>query len=475
MAELAFWNTKTRRKEIFRPIDRGNVRMYVCGPTVYDRAHIGNARPVVVFDTLCRLLRHVFGDGNVTYARNLTDVDDKINGRAAELRADGDPRPILEIVRSVTDETIGWYHADMAALGASLPTHEPRATDYIQEMIEMIKILIGRGHAYCAEGHVLFDVSSYADYGKLARQSLKDMRAGARVEVAPYKKDNLDFVLWKPSSPEIPGWESPWGRGRPGWHIECSAMSRNLLGPTFDIHAGGIDLAFPHHENEVAQSVCAHPDDGFANLWMHNGFLQVNGQKMAKSLGNFFTVKDLIDRNIDGGVIRLVLLGTHYRQPLDWTGSKLKEAREVLKRWRRVAINASEPHMPPDPGFISALADDLNTPQALAELHRLAAKKDAESLLSSASILGLLQDIPLEGKAEEIDLNTRKLIEELLHERTRQRELRNFARADEIRDAIRSVGVEVNDRPGGTGWDVVSQVDTRRLCDIADEFREQSA
>ncbi len=315
---ITLYNTRTRRKERLEPVTPGKASMYVCGPTVYDRAHIGNARPVVVFDTLFRLLRHTYGEGNVTYVRNITDVEDKINARAR--RAGG---PIGEI----TAETTRWYHEDMDALGALRPTFEPRATEYIGEMIAMIAVLIERGHAYApGDGHVLFAVGSFPDYGKLARRSLDDMRVGARAEVATSKRDPMDFVLWKPSDAETPGWDSPWGRGRPGWHIECSAMARALLGEAFDIHGGGVDLAFPHHENELAQSVCAHPDEGFARVWMHNGMLNIEGEKMSKSLGNFFTVRDLLDKGIPGEVIRFVLLSTHYRQPIDWTQAKVDEA-----------------------------------------------------------------------------------------------------------------------------------------------------
>lgn len=309
-------NTKTRTKEVFTPLDAENVRMYVCGPTVYDRAHLGNARAVVVFDMLNRLLRHTYGKDHVTYVRNFTDVDDKINARAAETgRSIGD----------ITDETIGWYHEDMDALGALRPDHEPRATQFIPQMITMISDLIdsvnegGQPHAYAAEGHVLFAVESYKDYGKLSGRSIDDMIAGARVEIAPYKKNPMDFVLWKPSLDEQPGWDSPWGRGRPGWHIECSAMSYELLGENFDIHGGGNDLMFPHHENEIAQSCCAHAGSGFANVWLHNEMLQVEGKKMSKSLGNFFTVRDLLEQGVPGEVIRFVLLSTHYRKPMDWT------------------------------------------------------------------------------------------------------------------------------------------------------------
>ncbi|MEM6341676.1 MAG: cysteine--tRNA ligase, partial [Pseudomonadota bacterium] len=327
---IDLYNTATKRKERLVPLDPDNVRMYVCGPTVYDRAHIGNARPAIVFDVLYRLLRHEFGADHVTYVRNFTDVDDKINARAAE-----SGRPIAEI----TEETTQWYLEDMAAIGVMESTHMPRATGYIPQMVALIEELIAKGHAYAAEGHVLFKVRSYVDYGKLSGRSVDDMIAGARVEVAPYKDDPMDFVLWKPSEDDLPGWDSPWGRGRPGWHIECSAMAYDLLGPQFDIHGGGNDLAFPHHENEIAQSKCA--GHGFANVWMHNEMLQVEGKKMSKSLGNFFTVRDLLDQGVPGEVIRFVMLSTHYRKPMDWTEKKREEAEATLRKWYGIAEEAS--------------------------------------------------------------------------------------------------------------------------------------
>lgn len=364
---IRLYNSKTRTKEDLVPVKPGQISMYVCGPTVYDRAHIGNARPVVVFDTLFRLLRHVYGAAQVTYVRNFTDVDDKINARAAETG-----RPI----RDITDETIGWYHADMDALGALRPTHEPRATEFIGAMVHMIEGLIASGHAYEAEGHVLFDVRSYADYGKLSGRSIDDMIAGARVEVAPYKRDPMDFVLWKPSGADLPGWDSPWGRGRPGWHIECSAMSHELLGDTFDIHGGGIDLQFPHHENEIAQSCCAHPQGGFAKIWMHNEMLQVEGKKMSKSLGNFFTVRDLLDQGYPGEVIRYVYLGTHYSKPMDWTrrkahdaGIAIAEMAAMLGKGGLEFLSKLEPGRP-FPWVVDALSDDLNTSLALSGLRK---------------------------------------------------------------------------------------------------------
>ncbi len=385
MTDIRLYNTATRRKEPLEPtVTPGRVGMYVCGPTVYDRAHIGNARPVVVFDVLFRLLRHVYGEANVTYVRNITDVDDKINARAAATQGPGESE--LQAIARITAETTGWFHEDMDALGALRPTHEPRATEYVGQMVAMIARLIERGHAYAAEGHVLFSVSSYADYGRLARRSLDEMRAGARVEVAPYKRDPMDFVLWKPSDADTPGWDSPWGRGRPGWHIECSAMAHELLGASFDIHGGGIDLAFPHHENEVAQSRCAHPEGRFARIWMHNGFLNVEGEKMSKSLGNFFTVRDLLAKGVPGEVIRFVLLSTHYRQPMDWTERKRAEAENELKQWAELASQSSAGMI--DERIEAALSDDLNTPNAIHLLRELAASGDGETLIASAELLG---------------------------------------------------------------------------------------
>src|SRR5579863_3725878 len=333
--ELKLYDTLTREKRVFRPLDPQNVRMYVCGPTVYDFAHIGNARPVIVFDVLFRLLRHLYGEKHVTYVRNITDIDDKINARAKE-RLGGRNVPILDVVRELTNETGRIYDADVAALGNLPPTQTPRATEHVAGMIAMIETLIARGHAYVAEGHVLFDVSSKPDYGKLARRSLDEMIAGARVDVAPYKRNAMDFVLWKPSDAETPGWDSPWGVGRPGWHIECSAMSESLLGESFDIHGGGIDLVFPHHENEIAQSESAHAGAPPAQIWMHNGFLQVEGEKMSKSLGNFLTIRDLL-KDWPGEVLRFNMLRTHYRQPMDWTFQGMKESWTTLERFYGIA------------------------------------------------------------------------------------------------------------------------------------------
>lgn len=380
MIKITLHNTKTRTKEVLTPIKSGEVSMYVCGPTVYDRAHIGNARPVIVFDTLFRLLRHVYGADKVTYVRNFTDVDDKINASAAESG---------KSIREITDGTIKLYLEDMASVGALEPNHMPRATEYIQSMVDMAADLIAKGFAYAAEGHVLFAVESYADYGKLSGRSVDDMIAGARVEVAPYKRNPMDFVIWKPSDADTPGWDSPWGRGRPGWHIECSAMAHDLLGGNFDIHGGGNDLMFPHHENEIAQSKCAGHD--FANIWMHNEMLQVEGKKMSKSLGNFFTVRDLLDQGVPGEVMRLVFLSTHYRKPMDWTEIKRAEAERTLRHWHD-QIRYVEEVVQPDPEVIAAIADDLNTHKAIQRLHALSRAGEFAVLKSSAQLLGLLSD-----------------------------------------------------------------------------------
>lgn len=446
MVTIKLHNSLTRRKDPFTPLDPGNVRMYVCGPTVYDRAHLGNARPVVVFDVLYRLLRHLYGNDHVTYVRNFTDFDDKINARARELQAAGDPRDLNAIIRTLTDETISWYHADMDALGALRPTHEPRATEYIGQMIDMIAALIARGCAYAAERHVLFDVRAYPEYGRLSGRSVDDMIAGARVEVAPYKRDPMDFVLWKPSSPEEPGWDSPWGRGRPGWHIECSAMSRELLGESFDIHGGGLDLQFPHHENEIAQSCCAHADAAFARVWLHNEMVQVEGKKMSKSLGNFFTVRDLLDQGWPGEVIRFVMLQTHYRKPMDWTEEKGRQARATLQKWHEQVAGATSGQV--HPGVFSALADDLNTAGAIAELHQLSNASDAPALLASARLVGLLtvelSGWEKEGRADGVDLS---LLDDLTRRLGRARENaienKDFSEVDRLKAALVAAGVEV--------------------------------
>ncbi|MEL6196242.1 MAG: cysteine--tRNA ligase [Pseudomonadota bacterium] len=455
MREIRLWNTRDREKQALRPGPDGRIGMYVCGPTVYDRAHIGNARPVVVFDVLYRLLRHLHGAERVTYVRNITDVEDKIIARAEETG-----RPIGDI----TSETTQWYLDDMAALGAIEPDHMPRATDYVNapdqptDMVRLIETLIDQGHAYAAEGHVLFAVESWAGYGTLSHRSVDDMMAGARVEVAPYKKGPMDFVLWKPSTPDQPGWDSPWGRGRPGWHIECSAMAKAILGERFQIHGGGIDLAFPHHENERAQSCCANGTEDMADIWMHNGYLMVEGEKMSKSLGNFITVHDLRD-SVPGEVIRLVLLGTHYRQPLDWTERRVEQAETIIRRWRR-AIDAAAGVEPAD-GFEEvegALADDLNTWNAIRALD-----DEAKALLAdetpnphtAARVLRGLALLGFDGLEGAAAIQERRLaasgadpsdrIDALLAERAAARAAKDFAKADGIRAALIAAGVEVRD------------------------------
>ena len=440
-------NSLTRRVEPFAPLDPETVRVYLCGPTVYDRAHLGNARNVILFDVLTRLLRHDWP--RVTYVRNVTDVDDKINARAAETG-----RPI----RDITEETVGWYHEDMAALGNLPPDHEPRATEYIAEMVAMIEDLIARGHAYAADGHVLFAVGSYDGYGRLSGRSTEDMIAGARVDVAPYKRDPMDFVLWKPSDAGTPGWDSPWGRGRPGWHIECSAMSKALLGPSFDIHGGGNDLMFPHHENERAQSCCADPGAGFAQVWLHNEMLLVEGRKMSKSLGNFFTVRDLLDRGVPGEVIRFVFLSTHYAKPMDWTEEKAREAEATLRRWRAMAKAGGAP----DTAVLAALRDDLNTPGAIAALHRLAKAGDGAGLAASASMLGLLTPEMGEWAGAGDDA----LVEAVLAARAEARATKDWARADALRDALVAAGVVVTDGKGA-GWEAGPGFDPAKLEGLA--------
>lgn len=470
--------SKSTRPEQFVPLDWLNdaippeekmVRMYVCGPTVYDRAHLGNARPVIVFDVLYRLLRHVYGPDHVTYVRNFTDVDDKINATALARKEAGAKGTLEELIAERTEETIRWYHADMDALGTMRPNKEPRATQWIGAMIAMIEDLIAKGHAYAAEGHVLFSVDSYRDYGKLSGRSVDDMIAGARVEVAPYKRNPMDFVLWKPSSDDLPGWDSPWGRGRPGWHIECSAMAYELLGETFDIHGGGIDLAFPHHENEIAQSCCAHPEGGFARFWLHNEMLQVEGRKMSKSLGNFFTVRDLLDRGVPGEVIRFVMLSTHYRKPMDWTEKKREEAEKTLRNWFHVT-DGVEPASDAPSEVVNLLASDLNTAGAIAEMHGLASRNDAPALKASMQLLGL-------PNAEDVDWfrsavnstvvhNAPELLEKLDPILKKWQELRNakdYAAADELKKNIEACGLKLSVGHAGPEAEPTEQFDPTKL------------
>jgi len=432
---LRLFNTLTKTKDVFAPLDARNVRLYVCGPTVYDFAHIGNARPVIVFDVLFRLLRHTYGDAHVSYVRNITDVDDKINARAAE-------RGIS--IRALTEETARIYEEDVAALGNLPPTVTPRATEHIDQMIAMIGQLIESGHAYEAGGHVLFDVSSKPDYGKLSRRSLDEMIAGARVEVAPYKKNAMDFVLWKPSDAALPGWNSPWGRGRPGWHIECSAMAGEYLGETFDIHGGGIDLQFPHHENEIAQSEGAHCGRPLATVWMHNGFLQVEGEKMAKSAGNFFTIRELL-ADWPGEVLRLNMLRTHYRQPIDFTITGLKESWKLLERWYEVTEPLADPA--PDAAFFEALSDDLNTPAAIASLHQA----DPLALAGGLGFLGFSNVQLRIASKTQVDTVA---IADAIAARNAARKNKDFKESDRIRDDLLAKGIVLKDGPDGTTWEV---------------------
>jgi cysteinyl-tRNA synthetase len=445
---LHLYNTLTRQKDDLEKLagfDPKNVRMYVCGPTVYDFAHIGNARPVIVFDVLYRLLRHLYGAEHVKYVRNITDIDDKINARAAETAA-AKHIPVEQARAEITAGTAQQYLDDVAALGCLMPNESPRATEYVPQMIAMIERLIAEGHAYAAEGHVLYDVSSKPDYGKLARRSPDEMLAGARVEVAPYKKNPMDFVLWKPSGDLTPGWPSPWGRGRPGWHIECSAMSESCLGPdpTIDIHGGGIDLMFPHHENEIAQSEGAHHGHPLARLWMHNGFLQVEGEKMSKSLGNFITINELL-KDWPGEVLRLTMLRTHYRQPVDWTVAGMKESWHTLERWYAAAQSAAAPAVGTE--FLAALSDDLNTPQAFAALHQAT---DAE-LAGGLKLLGFSVSQDAIAAKTAVD---EAAIQSAIAARTAARKARDFKEADRIRDDLLAKNIVLKDGPSGTTWEV---------------------
>jgi cysteinyl-tRNA synthetase len=459
--DLKLYDTLTREKRPFAPLDPARVRMYVCGPTVYDFAHIGNARPVIVFDVLFRLLRHLYGADHVTYVRNITDVDDKINARAAE---EYPSLPLNEAIRQVTEKTDRQFHEDVAALGCLLPTVEPRATEHIAEMKTLIERLVASGHAYVAEDHVLFSVSSMPDYGKLSKRSLDEMIAGARVDVAPYKRDAVDFVLWKPSKPGEPAWPSPAGiatPGRPGWHIECSAMSWKHLGETFDIHGGGIDLVFPHHENEIAQSRCAFHSPVMANYWMHNGFLQVEGEKMSKSLGNFFTIRELL-ADWPGSVLRFQMLKTHYRQPIDWTRKGTETAALELDGFYTFTEHCDRKATQVPSSVVEALADDLNTPQAITMLRKLVDEcrrsgdpnsQAARDLFASCKFLGIdpvsYREIV---KRQRGDVDERK-IEALIADRNVARKAKNFRDADRIRDELKAMGIELEDKKdGATIW-----------------------
>ena len=459
--ELKLYNTLTRSKTIFSPIDPANVRIYACGPTVYDLAHIGNSRPIIVFDLLFRLLRQLYGNEHVTYVRNITDVDDKINKKAFE-------RGIT--IRQLTEETAAQFHADIRELNVLMPEDvniegssprfiEPRATDHINEMHDLINRLVENGHAYVAEEHVLFHVPSMADYGSLSRRPLDEMESGARVDVAPYKKSPLDFVLWKPSSSEDPSWNSPAGiktPGRPGWHIECSAMSWRYLGETFDIHAGGIDLVFPHHENEIAQSRCCFNSQIMANYWLHNGFLQVEGQKMSKSLNNFKVIREELEQ-WPGEVMRLNMLRSHYRQPIDWSQKGLEESKKVLDRWYSIA-SEKKSHSPRFSGLIlEALLDDLNTPQAIAALHKLENSKKWDDLASNLQALGFLKSSQEDWQkqkhsAPDVDIET---VKNMIDQRSLARKNKNWAESDRIREELSGMGIKIEDnKDGSTSWEI---------------------
>ena len=445
--ELKLYDTLTREKRVFTPLDPARVRIYVCGPTVYDFAHIGNARPVIVFDVLFRLLRHLYGADKVSYVRNITDVDDKINARAAER---GIP------IRELTEVTYRNFQEDVAALGCLAPTVEPRATEHIEEMKTLIERLIASGNAYAAEDHVLFSVPSMPDYGQLSNRSLDEMVAGARVDVAPYKRDPMDFVLWKPSKPGEPGWSSPAGiptPGRPGWHIECSAMSWKHLGETFDIHGGGIDLVFPHHENEIAQSRCAFHAPAMANVWMHNGFLQIDDEKMSKSLGNFFTIREVL-ADWQGDVIRLAMLSTHYTQPINWTVKGLQDAEKALANFFDAA--SAEAEARPAPGVLEALADDLNTPKAISEMHALRHAAGRKALAGTLAFFGFRPDAFAQwrdARAPAPSLPVEE-IDRRIAARLSARKARNFTEADRIRDELAAVGVVLKDSKDGTTWEM---------------------
>ncbi|MHB0952370.1 MAG: cysteine--tRNA ligase [Allorhizobium sp.] len=482
-ASLKLYNTLTREKVDFEPIDPSNVRMYVCGPTVYDFAHIGNARPVIVFDVLFRLLRHIYGENHVTYVRNITDVDDKINARALR---DFPDLPLNEAIRAVTEKTEKQYHTDVAALGCLPPTVEPRATENITQMIAIIETLIAKGHAYIASGEVLFDTHSMPDYGQLSKRNLDDQQAGARIAVEAHKKNPQDFVLWKLSAENEPGWESPWGRGRPGWHIECSAMSdrylwqeiKDRLSPRgkakpheFDIHGGGLDLIFPHHENEIAQSCCAHGTHVMANVWMHNGFLQVEGRKMSKSEGNFVTIHELLETEKFGGrkwpgeVLRLAMLMTHYREPIDFSVKRLENAERLLTRWYRMLdeVPSVEPSTP-EQRFLEHLCNELDTVKAIDDLYSLFSSDQLGALelgasrlgwdfydpecaaiaLASARLLGLLQLTPKQWLQGEDELQT-AVVEALIAKRIEMLKAKNFTEADKIRDELLAKGIQLKD------------------------------
>ena len=452
-------NTLTKRKEKFNPIDEKNVRMYVCGPTVYDRAHLGNAKSAVVFDVLNRVLRQIYGDQHVTYVSNITDIDDKILNKHQQTG-----KPISEI----TAETYRWYVDDMHALNVKDPDYRPRATEFVQEMIELVELLLKNGHAYEAEGHVLFSVDSMPKYGFLSGRSMKEMLAGARIEVADYKKNPADFILWKPSTADQPGWDSPWGYGRPGWHLECSAMSSKYLGNSFDIHGGGADLIFPHHENECAQSLCAHPNDTFANYWVHAGMLMVDGVKMSKSLGNFYTVNEIIEQ-YPAEALRLLFISTHYHQPFNFTFDGLKQSKQILDKFYNALLRVKDVptiEIEPDERVVEALSDDINTPLAISYLHDITNNLNKAStfedkqkykslLLRSADIMGLLYHDAEDWFKGNVDTGSaidENEINRLINERLEAKKSKDWAKADAIRNQLKEQGIILEDTPQGTTW-----------------------
>lgn len=456
--KLFLHNTLKKKKEEFIPIDKNNVCMYVCGPTVYDRAHIGNARAACVFDSLARLLRHVYGDTHVTYASNITDVDDKIIKKSIDSGED---------INVITERAFKWYVEDMSLLNVQEPNIRPKATEHIGEMIDLIEVLVKKGHAYESDGHVLFDVSTMKNYGYLSGRKMDDMVAGARVEVASYKKNPADFILWKPSVENQPGWKSPWGFGRPGWHLECSAMSAKYLGNSFDIHGGGSDLVFPHHENECAQSMCAHPDDSYAKYWVHSGMLQVDGTKMSKSLGNFFSVPEILDQ-YHGEVLRFAYMTTHYKQPYNYTFASMNVARSILDKFytalKRVeGVKVEEGVYNEE--FVNSMLDDLNTPQAISALHKIVgdlnkAKSDEDKkrlkseLVNCGQMLGILYDSAnawFKGKSGDNGLSDVE-IDQLIIDRSEARKNKDWAKSDEVRDKLAEAGIILEDGANGTSW-----------------------
>ena len=451
---LFLYNSFSRTKEAFKPLDKKNVRMYVCGPTVYDRAHIGNARPVLVFDILFRLLRYVYGNDNVTYVRNITDIDDKINAKALERGINID---------RVTEETIEWFHKDMDFLGALRPNYEPRATAYVSQMMDMVTKLISLSFAYPTEdGHVFFEVEKFADYGRLSNKKLGELNEGVRIENENSKRNPLDFVLWKPSSNEEPGWNSPWGRGRPGWHIECSAMAKDILGDQFDIHGGGIELRFPHHENEIAQSTCSNDMKKFANFWLHNGFLKIEGKKMSKSMNNFLTVFDLIKRDFSGSAIRYNMLSTHYRQPLDWKFERLSEAEKTLIKWNNKIESKNEANLPKK--VLNTLLDDLNTPLSIYEMHQLYKNEKFDDLTDACAFFGFVP----KGRKDNLSISPElsKKVDNLVKHRNAARSSKNFLLADKIREDLLGAGIIIKDSGQETTWESSQKLEIKKLKEL---------